>query len=160
MSSSASVYIGCPPDAAYAVLADPDNWPRVNRGVTLRTARVAGDPGRPLAGGDVFIEYAAGPAENGVDFEFPWNVQESTPNARLTVMSRAELGPGHHCLQTITFEFAPSGPGTLYTRTFRVDFADGLLEAAPKEQACAFQDYLGRQYAMAMKLKRYIEGGG
>ncbi|MBH1937679.1 SRPBCC family protein [Streptomyces sp. AV19] len=159
MSGAAGVYIDRPPEAVFGVLADPDNWPEVNRGVTLRTTRVHGDPSRPLAGGDVFVEHAAGP-EGAGDFEFPWNVQESTPNTRLIIASRAELGPGHHCFQVITFEFAPSGPGTAYTRTIRVDFPEGTLEAASKDQAGSFQEYMGQQYTMAMKLKAHVEGQG
>ncbi|MFG2177218.1 SRPBCC family protein [Streptomyces abikoensis] len=156
MSGTASVYIERSPEAAFAVLADAGNWPTINRGVTLRITPVTGDPSRPLAGGDTFVEHAAGP-EGDTEYAFPWTVQEATPNTRLTIVSQAELGSGNPCCQTIIYEFAPSGPGTLFTRTIRVDFPDGLLEAAPKNQADSFQNYLGQQYTMAMMFKKHLE---
>ncbi|MEV4505859.1 SRPBCC family protein [Streptomyces klenkii] len=159
-SGAASIYIDRPPEAVFSVLADPDNFPKINKlpggGGTQGITRVDGAKSGPMSGGDLFIEHWW-TAETDTNFDYPWICQESTPNQRLKIAEQGKMGDGHF-YQAITYDFTPSGSGTVYSRGIRFDFPEGLLEQAPKNEADSYLQYVGLQYGMAMALKKYVEG--
>lgn len=149
----ASIVIDRPADVVFKMLTDVNIWPQINLGVTMSIT----PENVVLEKGTKFNETIASPIPGIENWTNEWTVEDIETD-KIYIMSGRENFSKAPIHSRITYQFTKLEDNkTLFKRTIEVTLDDKFTQNASPQEIEALYRFLGSQWEMTSRLKKYVE---